>query len=418
MPYRVLAVRKSSVPLGLALLCFALGAAAAEPYTVDGAIRAAAQALRSRLSLEEEAAQVLLVGIDGKGFPSPQALALLSRVPLGGVLLFGFNVPQKARDLGLFTAAVQEAAAKNGSGLPFIVAMDDEGGTVFRFHGDDVTRLPSPLAAARRGPEFVRFLGEASGRELRALGVNLALAPVVEALTAGNSGFLGTRSYGSDPAVVDADALAFIEGLQSQGVAAVAKHFPGNTGADPHKGLAYLDVDRKTYERLLLPRFASALGNDSGRTGRGAAVVMLSHVIVPSIDPSDPASLSPRFVEGELKKGLDFRGVALTDDLYMKALTDRVPPERSAVEALAAGDDLLMISMQGASLRIRDAIVRAVRSGELRRSRLDEACERVIELKLAFGMDQALDAALRERRLAAFPSLVASDREKLLAWNR
>ncbi|MGO8692940.1 MAG: glycoside hydrolase family 3 N-terminal domain-containing protein [Rectinemataceae bacterium] len=390
----------------------------AENAAPSASLRARAEALRAKLSLSDEAAQVLLVGIDGTGLPAATARELLSRTPLGGVLLFGFNLPRKARDLGLFTAAIQEAAAKNGSGLPFIIALDDEGGSVFRFHGSDITRLPAPLEAARRGPTFVGLLGTAAGRELRDLGVNVALAPVVEALTDDNRRFLGDRSYGRDPAKVDADAGAFIEGLQSAGVAAVAKHFPGNAGADPHQGLAFLSVDRKTYESLLLPRFAAAFGNVAADPDRGAAAVMLSHVIVPAIDPSNPASLSPRFVEGELRRSLGFRGVAMTDDLYMKALTERLPPERSAVQALLAGDDLLMLSVQDAALEIRDAIVRAVEAGVLSRSRLDEAADRVIELKLRFGMESALDPSVRERRLAGFDSVVAEDRRALSARDR
>jgi beta-N-acetylhexosaminidase len=416
----VLAVRRTFLCLSLLALIFfpVLGLAQAASVDFGASLSARAEALRSRLSLPDEAAQVLLVGIDGTGLPTASARELLSRVPLGGVLLFGFNLPPKARDLGLFTAAVQEAALKNGSRLPFIIAMDDEGGSVFRFHGSDITRLPAPLEAARRGAAFVGFLGAAAGRELRALGVNVALAPVVEALTDDNRRFLGTRSYGRNPADVDADSGAFIEGLQSEGVAAVAKHFPGNAGADPHKGLAVLSVDRQTYERFLLPRFAAALGTNSSDPAKGAAAVMLSHVIVPSIDSVNPASLSPRFVEGELKRGLGFKGVAITDDIYLKALTERVAPERSAVEALIAGDDLVMVSIQDAALKIRDAIVRAVEAGVLSRSRLDDAADRVIELKLRFDMESALDSRVRERRLADFDSIVVRDQRELRVWER
>ena len=375
-----------------------------------------AEVLRAKLSLNDEAAQVLLVSINGTGRPGAPAVELLEHNAVGGVLLFGFNVPQKARDLGFFTAQVQEAAQKNGTGLPEIIAIDDEGGTVFRFHGSDVTRLPSPARASRRGPGFIRFLGEASGSELHALGVNVALAPVVETLNAANGHFLGTRAYSSDPKTVDADAGAFIEGLQSQGVAAVAKHFPGNTDADPHRGLAVLSVSKNAEEELFLPRFASAIDLNAKNPDRSVALVMLSHVIVPSVDPSHPASLSPIFIQGQLRHSLGFKGVAVTDDLCMKALTDLMPPEKSAVAALRAGDDLLMISDQGSILKIRDAIVAAVQSGVLKRSRLDEAADSVIALKLRFDMESALDARVRERRLARFESLVARHRQEIRRW--
>ena len=393
------------------LLCLTLPSLHAEGPNAPPDLHAQAVALRMKLSVQEEAAQVLLVGIGGEGSPSESALGLLGGTPLGGVVLFGFNIPDRAFGLGQFTAAVQEAASHNGSGLPFIVALDEEGGVVFRFHGSDVTRLPPPLEAARRGPAFVRLLGESAGRELQALGVNLALAPVVELQTEQNLRFLGNRTYGNDPALVDACAAAFIEGLQSQGVAATAKHFPGNNASDPHKGLPRLEIDRASYERLYLPRFAAA-------TREGVAVVMLSHVVVPALDPQEPASLSRRMVQGELKQGLGFPGVALTDDLFMKALTLERAPERSAVEALGAGADLLMITSQDAALRIRDAIVRAVENGILQRSRLDDAVERIIELKLRFSMQDALDPALRSRRLAAFARIVAEDQRAVADFGR
>jgi len=395
--------------LGLGATNSALLLAQSSPEAA--AIDLRAKALRSGLSLGDEAAQVLLIGIEGRGMPSSAALELLSSTPVGGVVLFGFNVPERSSDLGLFTSAVQAAAAKNGSGLPFIVALDEEGGSVFRFHGSDITRLPPPLEAAGRGPAYVRLLGEAAGRELGALGVNLALAPVVELLTDDDQAFLGNRSYGRNPADVDADAGAFIDGLQSSGVAATAKHFPGNAAADPHKGLPLLRIDGATYEGRYRARFEAALR-------RGVGVVMLSHVLVPALDASKPASLSRFFVERELKENLGFQGVALTDDLFMKALTEREPAERSAVEALLAGDDLLMITSQEAAPRLRDAIVRAVEGGALSRTRLDDAADRVIALKLRFGMEAALDPQVRARRLADFPGIVAEDQRAILEYGK
>ena len=415
----MLAVHRPLLRLGLASFAVFLAFAPlrAENAAPSASLRARAEALRAKLSLSDEAAQVLLVGIDGTGLPAATARELLSRTPLGGVLLFGFNLPRKARDLGLFTAAIQEAAAKNGSGLPFIIALDDEGGSVFRFHGSDITRLPAPLEAARRGPTFVGLLGTAAGRELRDLGVNVALAPVVEALTDDNRRFLGDRSYGRDPAKVDADAGAFIEGLQSAGVAAVAKHFPGNAGADPHQGLAFLSVDRKTYESLLLPRFAAAFGNVAADPDRGAAAVMLSHVIVPAIDPESGfpfAALRRGRAEAEPRlPGRRHDRRPLHEGSYRTAA-----PRAQRRPGASCGRRSAHALGSGCRAEIRDAIVRAVEAGVLSRSRLDEAADRVIELKLRFGMESALDPSVRERRLAGFDSVVAEDRRALSARDR
>ncbi len=349
------------------------------------------------LSLEERAAQVLLVGVDGRLRFSEASLAMVRSLGPGGVMLFGFNIPEKAGDLAAPLAGLQDAAAASGAGLPLIVALDHEGGGVFRFHGG-ITRPPSPLETGSRGPGFARLLGERVGRELRALGVNFVLGPVVEGLTVANQAFLGSRSFGRDPVHVDEVAGAYIEGLTLGGVASSAKHFPGNGSIDPHAGLPSLEMSREAFAREYLPRFASAIR-------AGVPSIMLSHVLVPAYDARNPATLSPALVGGLLRGRLGFEGVILTDDLLMKALS--MPPRRSAVEALAAGADLLMLSSGDAALPVRDALVAAVKKGVLPESRLTEAAVRVVALKLRFGLEASLDPAARSKALAAFPGLVA-----------
>jgi beta-N-acetylhexosaminidase len=235
------------------------------------------------------------------------------------------------------------------------------------------------------------------------------LAPVVELLGEGNAAFLGSRAYGSSGAVVDAAAGAYIEGLQSESVAAVAKHFPGNAAADPHKVLPKLEVSKAVYERDYLPRFASAIR-------RGVSSVMLSHVLFEAIDANNPSSLSPRVVRGELRGRLGFRGLAITDDLGMNALSLTRSPEEAAIEALNAGADLLMLVDMGEATRVQAAIVQAVKEGRLSQNRLDEAVSRVLSLKSRFKMDDELDPKLRASRLSAFPLTVEANAKKLRAF--
>jgi beta-N-acetylhexosaminidase len=235
------------------------------------------------------------------------------------------------------------------------------------------------------------------------------LAPVVELLGEGNAAFLGSRSYGSSGAVVDAAAGAYIEGLQSESVAAVAKHFPGNAAADPHKVLPKLEVSEAAYERDYLPRFASAIR-------RGVSSVMLSHVLFEALDAVNPSSLSPKIVRGELRGRLGFRGLAITDDLGMNALSLTHSPEEAAVAALNAGADLLMLVDMGQAPRVQAAIVEAVKEGKLSQSRLDEAVHRVLSLKSRYKMDVELDPKLRASRLSAFPGIVEANAKRLRAF--
>jgi beta-N-acetylhexosaminidase len=370
---------------------------------------AAPSARLASLDLEAKAAQVLLVGVEGAGMPSPESLSLIERMPLGGVVLFGFNLPGEPVEAGRYTAALQDAAARNASAIPLVVAIDHEGGSVFRFKGEGITRIPPPSEVGKRGERYASLLGHVAGAELRALGFNMALAPVVELLTDDNKAFLGSRSYGRSGPATDAASGAYIEGLQAERVAAVAKHFPGNAGEDPHKVLPELDLPKAAYDRDCLPRFAQAVR-------RRVSSIMLSHVVFAAIDPERPASLSPAMVRGELRRRLGFRGLAITDDLGMRALTATRSPERSAVEALSAGADLLMLVDMRSAPRVRDAIVAAVREGRLPAARLDEAARRVLELKSRFRMGAAFDLPAREKALEAFPLLVREDAKRLKAF--
>ena len=394
---RNLALLLASAAAALALSACAAPAAAEKGPPPASRFRAEAESVVARLSLDEKCAQVLLVGVGGRGSPSADSLELVSSLAPGGVVLFGFNIGEEASSLGPFVARLQDAAAASAPRLPLLVALDHEGGSVFRFRSG-VTRLPPPAEVGARGAPYAGLLGERAGLELKALGVNLVLAPVVELLDADNRALLGGRSYGAEPAVVDAAAGAFIRGLQASGVAATAKHFPGNAGLDPHKGLPVLAASKAELEASYFPRFAAA-----SRAGVGA--VLLSHVLVPAMDAKRPATLSPALIE-ELKGRLRFEGVVLTDDLFMGAVAGERPPERSAVEALAAGADLLMLSAGGSAARVRQAIRRAVESGALPEARLDDACARVVAMKLRFSLSEAFDREARAERLAAFPGLV------------
>jgi beta-N-acetylhexosaminidase len=359
------------------------------------------------LDTEAKCGQVLLVGISGSSSLSGSEARLVRELGPGGILLFGFNVAAGPEAASRFIGACQDASRSSASGQPLIVAIDHEGGQVFRFK-QGLTRLPSAAIVGERGPGYALLLGERAGKELAAVGVNMALAPVVELKTASNEAFLGERCYGSEPSRVDKTAGAFIQGLESSGVAAVAKHFPGNAGADPHKALPRLDVTPAELSRNYVARFRAAIDY-------GVAAVLLSHVLVPAVDPERPATLSPAYARDMLKGKLGFDGVVLTDDLLMGALDGQSSPGEKAVEALAAGADLLMLSDGGEALGVRSALVSAISSGRIPESRLDDAVLRVLELKLRFEMDAGLDPKLREKRISAFPGIVEESAREIEA---
>jgi beta-N-acetylhexosaminidase len=266
------------------------------------------------------------------------------------------------------------------------MAIDHEGGWVHRF-GAEVERLPTPLSYWERveqeGQEAVLAAIEEdaarSGREIRFLGITMNLAPVAEFLNEENTAFLEERSYGPDREFVGLAAAAFIRGMGAAGISCVAKHFPGNTGADPHKGRPLLGGDSEVLEYMVEP-FA-ALIRAAPPSG-----IMVSHAVVPAWDGERNASLSAEVMGRRLRGELRFGGIVLCDDFSMGALTgSSFKPEEAAAEALIAGADMVMAWPM--NLRsIHGSILKALEAGRLSRERLEEAAARIIAEKLRYGI--------------------------------
>jgi len=342
------------------------------------------------------ALQVLLPGFTGTALPDDHR-ALLAQ-GLAGICYFGSNTADGPATTAALSAAIRRANPAA------VIAVDEEGGDVSRLH----TRTPSPvLGAAALGAVDDLALTEAVGgwigAELAAVGISLDLAPVVDVNSDPDNPVIGTRSFGTDPELVAGHAAAWTRGLQSAGVAACAKHFPGHgdTATDSHLALPTIDVDASTLERRELVPFAAAVA-------AGTAAVMTSHIVVPALDPDRPATLSP-VVLGLLRDRLGFDGVIVSDALDMAgASAGRGIPE-AAVQALAAGCDLLCLGPDtSASLveEVRDAVVAAVRDGRLPAGRLAEAAARVRAMAGPAGPTHDGAPDLRRQREAAASMLL------------
>lgn len=322
--------------------------------------------------------QLVMTGISGKGVLSKASRALLEEVPVGAVILFGYNVPEEASGLVPELEEAQTLARASASGIPLFVAIDHEGGEVFRFKRG-VTVLPSARELGERGPAAAREAGATAGRELKTLGVSLNLAPVVEALDGRNAAFLKTRAFSGDPGKAGELATAFLAGQQAQGTAATAKHYPGNGSSDPHAFVPKVDVSLEELGERFDPPFRSAIEG-------GVSAVMLSHARFPALDPELPASLSGAVI-ARLKETLGFRGIVLTDDLHMKALSGEGGVGEAAVRAVLAGADMVMTSGGQGAREAYGALLAAAAAGRLPRDRLTDAATRVLTQKLRFGLD-------------------------------
>ncbi len=339
------------------------------------------------------AAQVLLTAVSGSDGLSEKTKDLLNEIPAGGVVLFKYNLGRGGKaalrlSREATVSVVRGGIASGSPGLPPFVAVDHEGGGVHRF-GSDLTRLPAAAAfslSAAPAEESVRGAALRAGRELRAVGVSLNLAPVAEAGEEGSSAlFLGDRAYCADADATGKLAAAFVAGMDEAGTACALKHFPGNAAADPHRALPTLLQGKHALDAMASP-FAGVFRSAD------PAAVMVSHAVVASMDPEVPGSLSRAVVTDWLRNKMGFRGMVVTDDLRMAAIssTGRTPAQ-AAVEAVAAGADLVMTWPE--DLRsLRDALVVATGDGRLPRGRLEDAARRVVAAKLRYGllpMDQA-----------------------------
>jgi beta-N-acetylhexosaminidase len=265
-----------------------------------------------------------------------------------------------------------------GRGL--LVATDHEGGRIVML-GQGVTIFPDNLAVGAAGEETFAFReGLIEGRELRRLGVDLNLGPVLDVLTDGYSPNIGIRSYGKDPALVARYGVSRIRGMERGGVAACPKHFPGkgHSPLDAHLRLPRIDSTWADMHRTHLPPFMEAIA-------AGVPCIMTSHPVYPNLDPSGvPATFSRVIVEEYLRGQLGFRGVIVSDDLEMGAVSETCAIGEATVRAAAAGHDLLLVChTEAAQRQAAAALVDAYRSGTRPRRELEAAAARVTALREA-----------------------------------
>ncbi|WP_404800963.1 beta-N-acetylhexosaminidase [Anaeromyxobacter oryzae] len=353
-------------------------------------------------SLDTEVAGLFCVGFHGTT-PSPEVLELVRR-GVYGVVLFARNV-ESAEQVAELSAALKRAA-----GRPLLVSIDQEGGRVARLrspHG--FTELPPMRALGELGDvEVARATGALLGRELRAVGIDQDYAPVVDVDTNPANPVIGDRSFSRDPAVVGRLGAALAAGLQGEGVAACAKHFPGHgdTSQDSHKDLPRLPHARARLDEVELQPFRAL-------ARAGVASVMTAHVVFEPLDAVRPATLAPSVMR-LLREDVGYDGCAISDDLEMKAVTEHFSLEEVAPGAVAAGVDALLVchtaSMQHQAI---DLVRAAVEGGSIPRQRLAEARARVERLLRFAGPPP--DPAVARARLRTADHLALAARIPALA---
>jgi beta-N-acetylhexosaminidase len=314
------------------------------------------------------------------GLPGPRldrrTRTFLTEHPPGGVILFKRNI-RSAAQLRRLTDAIHET----GAGVPPLVALDHEGGRVHRLPRPFTHFPPAASVGARHDRRLAEAVGRAMGEELRAAGIDLDFAPVLDVWSNPRNRVIGDRAFATDPAGVARLGLAFARGLERAGVLACGKHFPGHgaSAGDSHFVLPRVRRSRRALAALELVPFARAVA-------AGIPALMTAHVVYPALDPRRPATLSPEICRGLLRRRLRFRGVLFSDDLEMNAVAARSTPARSAVDALRAGCDMLLVCQSlGAARAAMRGVEEAVARGTLRGQDVADALARIQALRRALG---------------------------------
>ncbi|MFI5723471.1 glycoside hydrolase family 3 protein [Streptomyces cyaneofuscatus] len=348
------------------------------------------------MSLEEKVGQLFVMRVYGHSATDPDqadidanlkeigvrtAAELVSTYHVGGIIYFAWaHNTRDPHQIAALSNGIQQAALGERSRVPLLISTDQEHGIVCRV-GEPATLLPGAMALGAGGSRSdTRRAAWIAGAELAALGINQNYAPDADVNVNPANPVIGVRSFGSDPQAVAELVAAQVKGYQGAGVAATAKHFPGHgdTNTDSHTGLPVINHTRAQWEELDAPPFRAAIRAriDS---------IMTAHIVVPALDPSeDPATLSRPILTGILREELGYDGVVVTDSLGMEGVRTKYGDDRVPVLALLAGVDQLL---NPPNLSVAwNAVLEAVRGGEISEARIDESILRILRLKAGLGL--------------------------------
>ncbi|UWE04751.1 beta-N-acetylhexosaminidase [Laceyella sacchari] len=341
----------------------------------------------ARMTLEEKVGQMIMAGFYGEK-PTEEARKLIQQGHVGSMILFSYtgNVKEPLQTARL-TNSLQAMAQKTRLGLPLLIATDQEGGVVARLT-TGATELPGNMAlGATRIPSLARQAAEITAKELKAIGIQMNLAPNVDVNVNPANPVIGVRSYGEDPKLVAELGAEQIKGLQKNGVIATAKHFPGHgdTHVDSHLGLPVIDKSRQELEQVELVPFKRAIA-------AGVDAIMTAHIHVPALDPTPdlPATLSEPILTGLLRNKLGYDGLIITDSMAMAGVAGYFGGvSQAAIKAVQAGADIILLTPEldtEEQLDVHKAIVQAVKRGELSEKRINQSVLRILRAKWKVGV--------------------------------
>lgn len=379
-----------------------------EVMAIDSASKA--KEIVSNMTLEEKLGQMIMPDFrmwqeDGTKEPSDlteinsEVAEVIDKYDLGGVILFAENVKEISQTTTLIHDLQEVAINDKDGNLPLLITLDQEGGIVTRL--GEGTNLPGNMAlGATRSEKSSYDAGYLIGRELNALGVNVNFAPVLDTNNNPENPVIGVRSISSNPELVGKLGKNIAKGIQDQGVAATAKHFPGHgdTSTDSHYGLPMVNKSIEELRETELKPFKIAIEN-------GIDMIMTAHIQFPQIEKDTfiskkdgspiaiPATLSDDIIKGILREEMEYDGVVITDAMNMKAISDHFGELESTKMAINAGIDIILmptILRNNEDVKNLDYIVNgildSIKSGEIKEEEITDSVERIVKLKIDRGI--------------------------------
>lgn len=377
-----------------------------------------------QMTVEQKVGQILMIGYPTMDIPIEME-AWIKQKHIGNVILFSRNIgtPEETYQ---HVRTLQSWAYEAEQPYPLLIGTDQENGVVTRLQ-KGATRFPGAMALGATGNlEQATRIYAATGKELRAAGISVNFAPTVDVNNNAANPVIGVRSFGEAPEQVARFGEAAVKGMLGSGVIPVVKHFPGHgdTSTDSHEAIPVLVHDRKRLDAVELVPFARCIK-------AGVPMVMVGHISLPDVDASGcPATYSKEIVTGILRESLGFEGVAITDCMEMDAIQSTIGVPEAAVRSLQAGIDLVLVSHTlELQQKTYERLLAAIRNGELSEERVNEAVNRVLQLKKRFlsweqmlqetgpAFDRTEHADLAKNALGHAVTLVRNEQQLIPLWS-
>lgn len=332
--------------------------------------------LVQNMTLDQKLGQMVIVEFYGSTVTA-DTTAMLQKYAVSGVLIENKNGNAQTRSQLITLNATMQKMAH----IPLFISTDFEGGYVNELRQITGERASEQEIGATRDPQVAYNAGHSAAADLTALGLNVNFMPIVDVLTNSNNPGLPMRTFGSDPTLVTNMGRAYLKGLTAGGVIGSLKHFPGlgSASIDPHKSLPSMNRSLATMNAVDLVPYRTLINEGI------VPMVMVTHILNPQLDPNLPTSLSPNVVTGLLRKQLNFKGVIISDTLWMGGISNTYNLAQAAVLAVKAGTDLLL-GPRGLSdtATMINGLKQAVTNGQISQDVINASVTRILDMKLHY----------------------------------